>query len=240
MPLHAGPLNAVRRLHGLPLLGLDLRRIYTDADHVLYTDLPSQFPCGPLPPGHHVLGPLLWSPPVADPPWWPDLPSGKSLVYANLGSSGSSAAVLRLVLEALAGVDAAVIAATAGQPTPAGSVGRMRLAPYLHGERSTALAGLVVCNGGSMTCQQALLAGRPVLGIASNMDQFMNMEPLVAAGAGICLRADRLSVSEVRDACDSLLDDKAAAAAARRMGDALRAYDAPQRFEALLPTLVTR
>lgn len=232
---HCAPVNAVRRHHGLPSLGTDLRRVYTDADHVLYTDLPDHFPTDPLPPGHHVLGPLVWSPPVPDPPWWGQVIGLERPVYLNLGSSGSGGAVLPQVLQALAALGVPVVAALAGQPVPAGLPPQVHLAPYLHGGRATAQASLVVCNGGSLTCQQALLAGRPVLGIASNMDQFMNMAPLVAAGAGICLRADRLSTEAVRSACAALRDDPAAAAAARRLGDALRAHDAAARFEALLP-----
>jgi UDP:flavonoid glycosyltransferase YjiC (YdhE family) len=37
--LHCRPLNRVRRAYRMPSLGYDLRRIYTDADHVLYADI---------------------------------------------------------------------------------------------------------------------------------------------------------------------------------------------------------
>ena len=50
----------------------------------------------------------------------------------------------------------------------------------------------MVCNGGSPTVTQALLAGKPVLGLCSNMDQFLNMRSVEASGAGIMLRADRI------------------------------------------------
>ena len=58
---HCAPLNRVRARHGMPSLGPDLRRIYTDADHVLYADSPHMFPLSGLPATHHYLGPLLWS-----------------------------------------------------------------------------------------------------------------------------------------------------------------------------------
>ena len=99
-------------------------------------------------------------------------------------------------------------------------------------------ADLVVCNGGSMTCQQALLAGRPIMGIAGNMDQFMNMTAVVAAGAGLCLRADRLDAHTLRFACEALLTDPAYRHAAVALGRQLRGWDAGERLAALLPTLI--
>ena len=88
-------------------------------------------------------------------------------------------------------------------------------------------ARLVVCNGGSLTTQQALLAGVPVLGIASNMDQFMSMAPLVAAQAGRVVRADRVGAVAVREAALALLEEPSAAAAAARLGQALQGDGPP-------------
>ena len=41
---HTLPLNRVRREYGLPGLGLDLRRVYTEADCTLYADVPEMVP----------------------------------------------------------------------------------------------------------------------------------------------------------------------------------------------------
>jgi UDP:flavonoid glycosyltransferase YjiC (YdhE family) len=59
--LHCRPLNRVRRTYGLPSLGTDLRRIYTDADYVLYADIAELFPGAHLPVNHQFIGPLMWS-----------------------------------------------------------------------------------------------------------------------------------------------------------------------------------
>jgi len=241
MPAHCKPLNQVRRRFGLPSLGPDLRRVYTDADHVLYADAPGIFPMSiaKLPVGHHFLGPVLWSPQVELPAWW-DEPSKSHLqVYLNLGSSGGEGA-LGLALQALGGLDCGVLAATAGAAVTKLLPANVRSATYLPGDKATERANLVVCNGGSMTCQQALLMGKPVLGIASNMDQFMNMSALVQAGAGICLRADRLTIQKLRQAADRLLRDPTYAEAAARLGERMRPFNAPERLLALLPTLAAR
>lgn len=239
MPAHCKPLNHVRRQFGLPSLGNDLRRVYTDADHVLYADAPGLFPMSAtdLPAGHHFLGPVLWSPQVALPNWWLGATAARPQVYLNLGSSGG-AGVLGLTVRALGGLDCSVLAATAGAVLDTPFAANVQAAAYLPGDQATARADLVVCNGGSMTCQQAVLVGKPVLGIASNMDQFMNMSALVSAGAGICLRADRLTVTKVRRAAESLLRDPTYVSAAQRLGDRMRPFNAAARLLDLLPTLV--
>ena len=81
--LHTRPLNRVRREHGLPSLGPDLRRTYTDADRVLFADAPELSPPHTSAPGQEFLGPVLWEP-AGTPPPLPDDP----LVYVTLGSSG--------------------------------------------------------------------------------------------------------------------------------------------------------
>ena len=203
--LHCQPLNCVRKENGLPGLGSDLRRVYTDADHVLYADVPQMFPIDPLPAHHHYLGPILWSPPVALPDWWHHLPTDKPIIYLTLGSSGA-ASLLPTVLQSLADLSVTVIASTAGANLPGPPPSNACVADYLPGTEAASRAQLVVCNGGSLTSQQALAAGVPVLGIASNMDQFMNMEAVVKAGAGVMLRADRLDSKSIQAAVKNALD----------------------------------
>lgn len=204
--LHCRPLNRVRLAHGLSPFGRDLRLAYTDADYTLYADAPAMFPVERLPSHHLFLGPILWSPPVPPPPWWHELPSDKPIVYVTLGSSGSPR-LMRMVMDALADQPVTVIASTAGAPLPRGIAQNVYAAAYLPGSEAAARSSLVVCNGGSPTSQQALACGVPVLGIASNMDQFMNMAAVVRAGAGEVLRADRISARLIREAIARLLSD---------------------------------
>jgi UDP:flavonoid glycosyltransferase YjiC (YdhE family) len=85
--LHAGPLNAVRRKHGLSGFP-DVRHAYTDGDLTLYADTPGLVPVRPdCPPNHHFIGPIIWSPSMPLPDWWTSMPSGP-LAYVTLGSTG--------------------------------------------------------------------------------------------------------------------------------------------------------
>lgn len=215
--LHGRPMNQLRARHGLPSLGHDLRRVYTDADHHLVPDLQALYPVDDPSEHHTFIGPLMWSPAVDLPPWWDEpVPSGHDTVYVTLGSSGPGE-LLALVLQALDGLPVRVLASTAGAPWPESPPANARLAAYLPGDAAAARASLVVCNGGSLTVQQALAAGVPALGLASNMDQFLNMAPITAAGAGRTLRADRISAASIRAACQQLLASRAATDAARRI-----------------------
>lgn len=217
--LHCRPLNRLRVEHGFASLGSDLRRVYTDADFTLYADDAALFPIAELPPTHRFLGPVLWSPPISQPDTWEALDTRRPTVYLTMGSSGN-AAVANLLYHALGGLDVNIIAATAGATFAAPHPPHAFLSDYVPGEAAAARSQLVICNGGSPTSQQALAAGVPMLGIAGNMDQFLNVSGLVQGGVGVLLRADRLSESLVRDTvrrmlADSTLLKRAKAGAAR-------------------------
>jgi UDP:flavonoid glycosyltransferase YjiC (YdhE family) len=231
--LHCKPLNQVRQENGLHTLGNDLRRLYTDADYTLYADTPQMFPTENLPTNHRYLGPILWSPPIASPAWWERLPGDKPIIYLTLGSSGETR-LLQVVLEALAALPITVMVATAGatlkQPLPA----NIYVADYLRGTEAAARATLVICNGGSLTSQQALAANVPVLGIASNMDQFLNIKAIVEAGAGVLLRADRISLEKVRTAVVEIILSNTYADGATKLANTLKRNIAPKQFAAFI------
>jgi UDP:flavonoid glycosyltransferase YjiC (YdhE family) len=233
MRLHTAPLNRLRAENGLPPLGDDIRRVYTDADHTLYADPPGLVPTTELPPTHHFLGPILWSPSVPLPDWWGDLPDDRPLVYVTLGSSGG-ARLLGEALEALEGLPVTAIASTAGRPTPARVPPNARVADYLPGEAASARSALVVCNGGSPTSHQALASGVPVLGLPSNMDQHLNMGHVADRGAGVLLRSEHADRRTIRVAVEKILGDPSFSKSARELSALFAAHSAPDRFRAFL------
>ncbi|TMW77519.1 glycosyl transferase UDP-glucuronosyltransferase [Thauera sp. UPWRP] len=213
MRLHTLPLERLRARHGLPALGHDLRRCYTDADLRLFANFPALFP--ELVPRDDAafLGPLAWSPRA--PAAFDAAPTGKPVVYVSMGSSGDIGALSTIVaaLEAC-GCDALV--STAGKPIPAAlAASSARVFEFLPGDAACAQAQLVICNGGSPTTNQALGHGKPVLGVAVNMDQFLNMQAIEAFGAGLLVRGDRVSPALVARAVTRLLGEDGFARRAR-------------------------
>ncbi len=222
--LHCLPMHRLRRHYGLPSLGADLNRVYTHGDYTLYADAPGLFSMRALPAAHRFIGPVNWSPEVAPPPWWHEVPAATRCVYVTLGSSGR-ADLLPTVLAALAELDATALVSTAGAPLPADLPDNVYAAPYLPGADAVARADVVLCNGGSPTSQQALLHGVPVLGLPGNLDQYLNMSAVVRAGAGRMLRSGRLRADELARQLRGLLDDTGSRAAAGRLAASWRALD---------------
>lgn len=242
--MHARPLNQLRRRHGLASLGPDLRRVYTDADYTCYSDVPQMFAPINMPASHSYLGPVTWSPPLAEPAWWHQVTQDRSpqrpLIYVTLGSSGQGS-LLPLVLRALAPLPVSVMAATANtvaiDAVPGGAA-QFHVAPFLPGEAAARCATLVICNGGSPTSQQALAAGVPVIGICGNLDQYLNMHGVAAAGAGVLLRADRLREAPLRSAVQAVLADAGMALAAADVAADFAQYPAGQLLAAVIDSLL--
>ena len=146
--------------------------------------------------------------------------------------------MLPRVLQALAPLPVSVIAATAGNVAMGATPANAHVAAYLPGIAAARRSSLVICNGGSPTSQQALSACVPVLGIAGNLDQYLNMHGVVASGAGALLRSDRLSGDALRRAAVDLLEQPGARASARKVAEQFVRYDAGARLSGLLLKLL--
>ncbi|HET8550158.1 MAG TPA: nucleotide disphospho-sugar-binding domain-containing protein, partial [Bryobacteraceae bacterium] len=228
---HCAPVNAVRREYGHTGMLRDIRRMYTDADWVVYPDVPELVPANGLPETHAYIGPILWSPAVAEPQWWRELPHDRPVVYVTLGSSGSLA-TLAGILGALA--DEPVTLAVAGVNYRGIAPRNAFVADYLSGSDAVRRASLVISNGGSPTSYQALAQGRPVLGIPQNMDQHVAIGFIARAGAGEQIRSEHVRPQKLRECMRRLLHNPEYRSQAVRLQHAFAEYNAARRFEAVL------
>ncbi len=235
--MHTRPFNRLRTEHGLPGLGSDLGAAYSEADRTLYADVPELVPTAGLPATHHYLGPIEWSPRVELPAWWDEIPPDRPVVYATLGSSGRPG-LLSNVLEALADLDVTVIAASAGKALEGRLPANARIAPYLPGREAAGRSSLVICNGGSPTTHQALGVGTPVLGLAANLDQHLNMVGVVGTGAGLLVRSEHARPPAIRSAAQRILADPSFRSAAAGLAAIFARYDAHARFRAVLDEVI--
>lgn len=231
--LHALPMNRLRKRYGLPPLPADVRHAYCDGDYTLFADLPELYSEIIFPENQHFIGHLPWSPKVPLPEWWNDLPEGRPCIYVTLGSSGPRQIMLE-VLKALAEFPGTALLATAGHKPDTPLPGNVFHAPFLPGEAAVARADLVLCNGGSPTSYQALAAGKPVIGLAGNLDQQLNMSRIEAAGAGIRLHAAAFSKASLLDTLNLGLSSSTLRDNACRLSRHIDRLDPLAKLESLL------
>jgi UDP:flavonoid glycosyltransferase YjiC (YdhE family) len=131
-----------------------------------------------------------------------------------------------------------VIAATAGRINPDKVPGNAFVADYLSGEEAARRASLVICNGGSPTTQQALAAGVPVLGLPSNLDQYLNMEAIKRTTAGDYLRAGQCESRGIRDAARRLLYEAKYVAKAKKWAETCARRRAQGQFLSTLKKIL--
>jgi UDP:flavonoid glycosyltransferase YjiC (YdhE family) len=98
------------------------------------------------------------------------------------------------------------------------------------GSEIAKLANLVICNGGSPSTQQALQQSKPVLGIPSNLDQLLNMQFIVKAGAGLSVRADQVSRRSISRAIQTLLHEPAYTHRAQQVAGWFNKYCVAEAF----------
>lgn len=224
----AAPLNALRRAHGLPELG-SLPEVLTHGDYTLYADPEELVPTRNAPETHIHLGFVPWAPSAPLPPELDQAPKGRPLVYATLGSSGNVELLPRLV-EALGRLPVTGLVATAGRRTLRRVPPNVVLTDYAPGDLAARRAAVVVSNGGSSTTYQALAEGTPVLGLPSNLDQFLAMDAVERHSAGLLQRARSATVDSIESALTRLLDSTAHRDGAARVGAMIARASAPVRF----------
>lgn len=203
--LHALPLERLRAKFGLSSLGYDLRHCYTDADLRLFANYQALFPDVLTHSWAAFIGPIAWSPNFGGELNF--LTGDGPLVHITMGSSGNPQ-VIEKIIPLLERLGCRIAIATAGKSisfTP--RLRTTQIFDYLPGSLVCQHASLVICNGGSPTTNQALSCGIPVLGIAQNMDQFLNMESITTFGAGQLMRADRVDASRLKNAIEPLMQN---------------------------------
>jgi UDP:flavonoid glycosyltransferase YjiC (YdhE family) len=231
--LHCLPMRRLRRSYGMSSLGFDLRRVYTNGDYTLYADIPELYQMTNLPASHRFIGPVDWSPEFPLPRWWNEVPLDNPIVYVTLGSSGQ-AKLLPTLVAALGQLDVTALISTAGAPLPRETPSNVFVAPYLPGEKCVELASLVICNGGSPGTYQALLRGVPVIGIATNLDQYLNMGAIVKTGAGQLLRAGTADTKQLVSLIRRMLAESAPRDAAAALVERLEKYDSRREFPRII------
>ena len=215
MRLHAAPMARVRKKYGLPTRRADLSSTYQDADYIAFANFSRLFPDVLACHRCFFIGPMLWSIPVGRPPWWNELPSRDACVFISLGSSGAVQG-LETIVDQVVALGKTAVVATAGRSALEHAPGHsVFVADFLPGKAACEAASCAVTNGGSPMSQLGLSSGVPVLGVPTNLDQFLCMRAFERVGAGCVVRADRCTPKAVRGALSRLLEEPKYAASAK-------------------------
>lgn len=232
---HSLPLSRLCRKYGIKPPGFDLRRVFTEADITVFADVPEMVPtqdCG-IPDRYIYIGPIIWSPEVALPPELTAQSKEHPLIYITMGSSGDPS-LLNTIAKAAASLGCRLAIATAGSLLDQSIQGQIVTRDFLPGSSIAAMAKLVICNGGSPSTHQALLQGTPVLGIPANMDQLLNMNFVTATGAGLKIRADQVTYSNIRKAIQQLLNHHHFSQNAQQIANWFKNHQSKEKFPEII------
>jgi UDP:flavonoid glycosyltransferase YjiC (YdhE family) len=228
----AAPTNTLRRKHGLPPLG-DLFDLLTWGDRVLYPNDPLLTPLTYQAPHETFLGPILWSPQMPLPAFWDELGCDRPMIYAALGSSGSTN-VVPLVLKALGGMDVDVVFSTGARFKLQAPPPNVRVVDMIPGHLAARKAAVVICNGGTGPGYQALAEGTPIVGIPSNIDSLLAAIALRDAGVGEYVRAVMVTAARVRAAVERVMRDESFTQTAQHVAESFARFDPHARFRAVV------
>jgi UDP:flavonoid glycosyltransferase YjiC (YdhE family) len=234
--LHVAHMNRVRKDFRVAPLPLDLRKMYTDGDYVLYADIPEFVPTPGAPPTHHYVGICDWAPPISKPDWWDRMcEDPKPKVFISLGSSGPIR-VLPQLLAALAQMPVSVILSTSGREVPAtgAEIYKAGLLPFTE---TAARSALVVSHGGSGGLYPAIAAGTPVLAIPSNADQQLSSAVLEENSAGIAVRVEEASYGRLLSALRKIFLEPGYSQAAKTWGAIFQQHASNNLFTQFLKVL---
>lgn len=206
---HCARFNKIRRYYGLrPLVG-GLEDVYLSADITALVDLKECYPEVAESQNIKFVGPAIWAPFVDLPAWWREEGWSGSVVFICLGSSGQTK-VIKMIVNAFLALGWTVLLATAGRFMSIdfqSNKNQLYVADFLPAEKLMKHVQLLVCNGGSPMCQVAMAHGVPVIGVPSNLDQFLNMAMVKRNGLGVEIRPERINQKAVCNAVETIQND---------------------------------
>ena len=197
----------------------------TGKDITLLADVPEYFPTRNLPENYHYIGPITWQSNMTPPVWWPPQVKEK-LIYVTMGTTGLGD-FFRLIYDLFKDGQHTCVMTTGKQSKPMSSIpGHIYIEEYLDGDLVMEECDAVVCHGGNGTIYQALLHGKPIIGIPTIPDQAYNMRRVEASGVGksVIWKEFYSNPKILLDAINAVLTNPCFAENARRMQTILKTY----------------
>ncbi len=185
----------------------------------------------------HVVGPLMWEPPVED----VELPPGDSplVLIAPSTAQDPEHRMLHQALHALGDEDLRVLATwnrrLPSRPLPVPE--NARLVPWVSYSRTMPICDLVICHAGHGTLARALASGCAVVACPAVGDMNENAARLDWAGAGVRVPRRFVSTRPLRLAVERALGEPGIRARAREFGEWIEVNDPGARAAELVERL---
>jgi UDP:flavonoid glycosyltransferase YjiC (YdhE family) len=96
---------------------------------------------------------------------------------------------------------------------------------FISAPAANALADVIISHGGQGTVQCALAAGKPIVGVALQVEQQTNLDNAMNAGAGIRVQKQYWKAKNIRSAVLSVLNDPSYTTKAQDLAKTLNAMD---------------
>lgn len=210
----SGPLEPLARLRkelgAAPVASLS--DPFTLAPLLLYrTAEPFEYARSDWPANVRAIGPGLWAPPGAPPPWLADLPRPRVLVSVSTELQ-EDGAIIETALRALPELGSVIVTTAALDPARFAAPDGVRLKRFLPHAQVVPEVDLVVTHGGMGTTQRALAAGVPLVVVPWGRDQLESGRRVEVAGAGVMLPRAKLDGPRLLAAAREALGRKDGAA----------------------------
>ncbi|MBE3560136.1 MAG: glycosyl transferase [Ktedonobacteraceae bacterium] len=210
------------------------------ADLTLVIDLPEFYVSATLPANFRITGPLYASA-ASETPLDPailrlfDPAERRPKIFCTMGSSGIKEHLLAAITALTSGKGTAWNSVILVPPTicpleealaHAGDHPHVYLTDaFVPAPRVNALADIVVCHGGQGTVQTALASGTPLVGVAMQMEQQINLDHLVVAGTAIRIPIHRWQPAAIQAAVERIITHLSYREKARRLQQRINSMD---------------
>lgn len=235
--------NARREIDAEPLNGSLFEAGWKIPSLVMQISTPAfEYPRSDQPENFHFIGPVLPEPDHAfqQPPWWSDLKDPEPVTLVNQGTLAKN--LDDLIVPTIKGLKDERILVVA-VPVEEGRLGELpanvHAEPFIPFDRLLPYVNVMVTNGGYGGTQFALAHGIPLVVAGETEDKIEVAARVEWAGAGINLRTQCPSPSQVRDAVKEVLANPIYRDNARRIQADFAKYDALTRAAELLEALAS-
>lgn len=200
-----------------------------EGDQMLLMDASEFAPTTPLPDSVKMVGPLLHDDNQESPPWLAKLDPAKKTIFVYVGSIEKLFPVVLDFLEKIYGgsSDHQIVAATGGMFSSGSRKypANMIIADYVPASRILENnCAVMVTHGGRGSIYSALLRGVPLIGIPNQAEQEWNLDRIEELGLGKKILVRKLNLNSLKDALDSVLQDRRYGERAQKFGEILANY----------------